>query len=112
MGIMLFIIMLLVSGCFGRESEVETFNKVKGTIRVVYQDKEAFYRDYGQLFKLKQPDIDVEVVSKSELYSKFGDPEFDFEKESQKLLDKYNPDVLLLDEASFRICPRREAVCN
>jgi len=94
--------MLLVSGCFGRESEVETFNKVKGTIRVVYQDKEAFYRDYGQLFKLKQPDIDVEVVSKSELYSKFGDPEFDFEKESQKLLDKYKPDVLLLDETSFK----------
>ncbi|SDG08317.1 MULTISPECIES: ABC transporter substrate-binding protein [unclassified Paenibacillus] len=102
MGIMLLIIMLLVSGCFGRESEVETFNKVKGTIRVVYQDKEAFYRDYGQLFKLKQPDIDVEVVSKSELYSKFGDPEFDFEKESQKLLDKYKPDVLLLDETSFK----------
>ena len=101
MGIMLLIIMLLVSGCFGRESEVVTFNKVKGTIRVVYQDKEAFYRDYGQLFKLKQPDIDVEVVSKSELYSKFGDPEFDFEKESQKLLDKYKPDVLLLDETSF-----------
>ncbi|EPY13366.1 hypothetical protein PAAL66ix_07636 [Paenibacillus alvei A6-6i-x] len=99
---MLLIIMLLVSGCFGRESEVETFNKVKGTIRVVYQDKEAFYRDYGQLFKLKQPDIDVEVVSKSELYSKFGDPEFDFEKESQKLLDKYKPDVLLLDETSFK----------
>ncbi|MGG4194406.1 extracellular solute-binding protein [Paenibacillus jamilae] len=102
MGIMLLIIMLLVSGCFGRESEVESVNKVKGTIRVVYQDKEAFYRDYGQLFKLKQPDIDVEVVSKSELYSKFGDPEFDFEKESQKLLDKYKPDVLLLDETSFK----------
>lgn len=102
MGIMLLIIMSLVSGCFGRESDVETVNKVKGTIKVVYQDNEAFYRDYGQLFKLKQPDIDVEVVSKSELYSKFGDPDFDFETESQKLLDKYKPDVLLLDETSFK----------
>lgn len=102
MGIMLLIIMSLVSGCFGREADVETVNKVKGTIKVVYQDKEAFYRDYGQLFKLKQPDIDVEVVSKSELYSKFGDPDFDFETESQKLLDKYKPDVLLLDETSFK----------
>ncbi|WP_268626875.1 extracellular solute-binding protein [Paenibacillus alvei] len=102
MGIMLLIIMSLVSGCFGRESEQESVNKVKGTIRVVYQDESAFNRDYGQLFKLKQPDIDVEVVSKSELYSKIGDPDFDFEKESQKLLDKYKPDVLLLDETSFK----------
>ncbi|GAV13637.1 ABC-type sugar transport system, periplasmic component [Paenibacillus sp. NAIST15-1] len=102
MGIMLLIMMSLVSGCFGRESERESVNKVKGTIRVVYQDESAFNRDYGQLFKLKQPDINVEVVSKSELYSKFGDPDFDFETESQKLLDKYKPDVLLLDETSFK----------
>lgn len=102
MGIMLLLIMSLVSGCFGNDSEAESVKKAKGTIKVVYQDEEAFNRDYGQLFKLKHPEIDVEVVSKSELYSKFNQPDFDFEKESQKLLDKYQPDVLLLDEEKYK----------
>lgn len=102
MGMVLLIMMSLVSGCFGNESESVAVKKVKGTIKVVYQDEEAFYRDYGQLFKLKHPEIDVEVVSKSELYSKFGQPDFDFEQESQRLLDKYKPDVLLLDEEKYK----------
>nr|WP_240464342.1 extracellular solute-binding protein [Paenibacillus apiarius] len=99
---MLLTIMALLSGCFGGKSELEPLKEGKGKIKVVYQDEDAFYRDYGNFFKMKYPDIDIEVISQTELFANFGQGEsVDFDEERRKLLDKYKPDVLLLDESMF-----------
>ncbi|MCM3340728.1 extracellular solute-binding protein [Paenibacillus sp. MER TA 81-3] len=112
-GIMLLTIMSLLSGCFGGTSELEPLKEGKGEIKVVYQDEDAFYRDYGNFFKMKYPDIDIEVISQTELFAKFGQGEsFDFDEERRKLLDKYKPDVLLLDESMFEVLAQEGKLYN
>lgn len=66
--IMLLTIMSLLSGCFGERSELAPLKDGKGKIRVVYQDEDRFYSDYGNFFKMMNPDIDIEVISEAELF--------------------------------------------
>ncbi|MCY9517766.1 ABC transporter substrate-binding protein [Paenibacillus apiarius] len=100
-GIMLLTIMSLLSGCFGKNQVLEPLQA--GTIKVVYQDEDAFYRDYGKLFNMKYPQIEIEVISQTEMFLNLpnGGTIDDFYAERKKFLEKHKPDVLLLDELLF-----------
>ncbi|MFW5434556.1 ABC transporter substrate-binding protein [Paenibacillus apiarius] len=100
-GIMLLTIMSLLSGCFGKKQVLEPLQA--GTIKVVYQDEDAFYRDYGKLFNMKYPQIEIEVISQTEMFLNLpnGGTIDDFYAERKKFLEKHKPDVLLLDELLF-----------
>ncbi|SYX83579.1 conserved protein of unknown function [Paenibacillus alvei] len=92
----------LLSGCFGERSELAPLKDGKGKIRVVYQDEDRFYSDYGNFFKMMNPDIDIEVISEAELFDEAEKNEaFNLTEEKKKLLDKYKPDVLFLNESMF-----------
>ncbi|MEQ7053030.1 extracellular solute-binding protein [Paenibacillaceae sp. P-4] len=100
--IMLLTIMSLLSGCFGERSELAPLKDGKGKIRVVYQDEDRFYSDYGNFFKMMNPDIDIEVISEEELFDEAEkNGSFDLNEEKKKLLDKVKPDVLFLNESMF-----------
>ncbi|WP_430112457.1 ABC transporter substrate-binding protein [Paenibacillus sp. B1-33] len=100
--IMLLTIMSLLSGCFGERSELAPLKDGKGKIRVVYQDEDRFYSDYGNFFKMMNPDIDIEVISEAELFDEAEKNEaFNLTDEKKKLLDKVKPDVLFLNESMF-----------
>ncbi|MDT8979142.1 extracellular solute-binding protein [Paenibacillus sp. chi10] len=100
--IMLLTIMSLLSGCFRERSELAPLKDGKGKIRVVYQDEDRFYSDYGNFFKMMNPDIDIEVISEAELFDEAEKNEaFNLTEEKKKLLDKVKPDVLFLNESMF-----------
>lgn len=67
------------------------------TIKVTYWDEEAFYRDYGNLFLNEFPNITVEVVSTQGINGNGKDPV----EEMKKLVEKEQPDVLLLGPREF-----------
>lgn len=70
----------------------------KGTIKVVYYDEDNFYRQYGNYFNVKYPDIEFEIVSMQEMYRDLQDKEnVDYEEERLKFLEKNKPDVLMID---------------
>lgn len=98
-GIFMLTILSLLSSCGEQKEKLEPLQA--GTIKVVYLDEESFFEDYGKYFKLQFPQIDVEVISKSKLITEFNNIN-DYEEATRKFLNKYNPDVLLLDEEMFK----------
>ncbi|WP_199613648.1 ABC transporter substrate-binding protein [Paenibacillus alkalitolerans] len=64
------------------------------TIKVTYWDENIFYQHFGNLFIAQHPNIDIEVVSTRGLYS----PDKDRSEAMKELIEKEQPDVLLLDD--------------
>lgn len=74
-------------------------------LKVVYQDEDAFYRDYGKYFHMKYPQIEVEVIPEMQLLKKLGKiiNADDYFVEKKKLLESSGADVFLLDDYVFKI---------
>ncbi|MFL1674741.1 sugar ABC transporter substrate-binding protein, partial [Paenibacillus dendritiformis] len=92
-------VVAVLSGCFGEKPVLDELGKDgKGTIKVVYYDEDNFYRQYGNYFNVKYPDIEFEIVSMQEMYRDLQDKEnVDYEEERLKFLEKHKPDVLMVD---------------
>ena len=100
--LLLLTIMSLLGGCFGGNSEMAPLKDGKGKLRIVYKDEESFNRDYGNLFLMKYPDIEVEVIAQDELFEQFEqNSSFELNEEKKRVIEKYKPDVLLLNESMF-----------
>lgn len=67
------------------------------TLTVMYESEEAFYRDIGNLFVSRYPNVEFEVVDLSETRDG-GDAVADYEA----VLDKRKPDVLLMEPEVYR----------
>ncbi|MGG3837608.1 extracellular solute-binding protein [Paenibacillus thiaminolyticus] len=92
-------VVAMLSGCFGEKPVLDELEKDgKGKIKIVYYDEDSFYRQYGNLFNVKYPDIEFEIVNQQEMYRDLqGKEDVDYEEERMKFLDKHKPDVLMID---------------
>ncbi|MFL1674744.1 sugar ABC transporter substrate-binding protein, partial [Paenibacillus dendritiformis] len=92
-------VVAMLGGCFGEKPVLDELGKDgKGKIKVVYYDEDSFYRQYGNLFNVKYPDIEFEIVNQQEMYRDLqGKEDVDYEEERMKFLDKHKPDVLMID---------------
>ncbi|MNW42189.1 Maltose-binding periplasmic protein precursor [compost metagenome] len=83
-----------LTGCTNQENSV---NKSKTTLKVMYYwDKESLYRQYGNLFVMEHPDIELEVVSTALLY-KNGVTD----KIIEDFIAKEKPDVIFLGTEKY-----------
>lgn len=89
---------LFVSGCSAGKAADKPATTLKelgkdesASIKVLYYDKDAFFREYGNLFMFKFPNINVEVVSQQSIFG----PGKDMKAEYKKLIDNEKPDVLI-----------------
>lgn len=88
---------LLLAGCTsGPAKKVEQ----QSSIKVMYHDESYFFQQYGDLFTMKHPNINIEVVSTQGLY-RSGNGETDYEKAFKELVEKEQPDVLMLNTGNF-----------
>lgn len=71
--------------------------KLSGSIKVVYWNKDSFMQTYGNLFSVKHPDLEFEVLPLQGLYK----PQQDNKKAFDDYVQLHNPDVLLLDSEKF-----------
>ena len=101
--ILLLTIVSLMSGCLGKKEVLEPLQPSK--IKVVYQDEDAFYRDYGKYFHMKYPQIEVEVIPQMQVLKKLGKiiNADDYFVEKKKLLESSGADVFLLDDYIFKL---------
>ncbi|EPY08709.1 hypothetical protein PAALTS15_04017 [Paenibacillus alvei TS-15] len=97
--ILLLTIVSLMSGCFGKKEVLEPLQPSK--IKVIYQDEEAFYHDYGKYFHMKYPQIEVEVIPESQVLLNLGKTirAEDWDAEIKKLLVNSGADVIKLGDA-------------
>ena len=96
---MLLTIVSLMSGCFGKKEVLEPLQPSK--IKVIYQDEESFYHDYGKYFYMKYPQIEVEVIPETQVLLNFGKTirAEDWDAEIKKLLENSGADVIKLGDA-------------
>ncbi|EPY12069.1 ABC transporter substrate-binding protein [Paenibacillus alvei] len=97
--ILLLTIVSLMSGCFGKKEVLEPLQASK--IKVIYQDEEAFYHDYGKYFHMKYPQIEVEVIPETQVLQNLGKTirAEDWDTEIKKLLENSGADVIKLGDA-------------
>ena len=87
---------LLVAGCSagaGKETAKE-----RQTLRVMFWDENYFYQQYGDLFAMKYPNIDIEVVNQQSIYN---EEVTDYDKAFNDFIEKEQPDVVMLDTSKF-----------
>lgn len=89
---------LLFAGCTGGPAkETEQVSSLK----VMFWDENYFYREYGDLFAMKHPNIEVEIVTTDRIYQDSDKEDFDREKAIADFIEKEQPDVLLLDTKQY-----------
>ncbi|MGG0824210.1 extracellular solute-binding protein [Paenibacillus turicensis] len=87
---------LLVAGCTTPSGQNN--NEEKQSLKVMYFDETYFYQQYGDLFSMKYPNIDIEVVSTTKISNEFAeDEQYDYKKLFIKYIEKEQPDVLLVN---------------
>ncbi|MFD1179377.1 ABC transporter substrate-binding protein [Paenibacillus puldeungensis] len=87
---------LLLAGCSSAPTKEQ---EKQSTLKVMYSDESYFFKQYGDLFAMKHPNIDVEVVSTSGMNQ--YDPEKDHSKAFDKLVEKEKPDVIMLNTDNY-----------
>lgn len=87
---------LLVAGCTSPSGQNKS--EEKQSLKIMYFDETYFYQQYGDLFSMKYPNIDVEIVSTTNISndSVEGEP-YDYQKAFVKYIDKEQPDVVLIN---------------
>ncbi|GJM76713.1 sugar ABC transporter substrate-binding protein [Paenibacillus macerans] len=89
---------LLLAGCTGGPAK-ET--KQVSSLKVMFWDENFFYREYGDLFAMKHPNIDVEIVTTDRIYRDSDQEDFDRDKAFADFIEQEQPDVLLLDANEY-----------
>jgi len=81
---------------FGGAAE-EPEEEKKSTIKVTYWDERSFYTQFGNMFMMMHPNIELEVVSTQGIFRPGENPA----DAMLELIEKERPDVLLINEYYF-----------
>ncbi|MDB5054271.1 MAG: hypothetical protein JWM44_2321 [Bacilli bacterium] len=95
------IIIVMLAGC----SQVKHI-PVKGNIKVMAFGEDSYRTEYGDLFQLKYPDIEVEQVDMSQISGENDNREAKF----QEWLDREKPDVLRLRQDQYEMLAKQGAL--
>ncbi|WP_284642085.1 extracellular solute-binding protein [Paenibacillus silviterrae] len=84
-----------VLGCSQEQPAVA--EATQGKLKVAYYDKQAFDLQYGDYYAVMFPNLEIEVIETKPASSAGGDRL----RELERLLDREQPDLLLLDKNSY-----------
>ncbi|RCX18987.1 multiple sugar transport system substrate-binding protein [Fontibacillus phaseoli] len=88
--------LLLIAGCSGGPAKES--QKEQQSLKIMFGDEGYFYMTYGDLFTMKYPNIDIEVVSTQNLYN--GEQQ-DYKKAYKDFVEKEQPDIIMLDTDNY-----------
>jgi multiple sugar transport system substrate-binding protein len=89
--------MLVLTACSTSGKDENPLNSGQTvTLKVMYFEEAGFFREFGELLYAAFPNLEIEVVSMSGLYSPVPDPEFDYNKAFIQFIEDNNPDILVL----------------
>ncbi len=75
-------------------------NQETTTLKVIYQDSELFYKQYGDSFTTLNDHIQFEVISDADIYKDMGDKTK--EEVYAEFIREEQPDILILDAHQFK----------
>ena len=100
--ILLLAVISLLGGCFAEKPALEELGpEGKGKMKVLYYDEDSFFKEYGNPFNLKYPNIELEVVSTTPIRREMQANGTTYEEEYVNFVKKHKPDVIITDSDSF-----------
>ncbi|RCX18986.1 multiple sugar transport system substrate-binding protein [Fontibacillus phaseoli] len=91
-------LLVLITGCNSSPAkETET----QRSLKVMFYDESYFFQQYGDLFAMKYPNVDIEVVSTQSIYSGNNGQVVDYNKALRDFIDKEQPDIVMLDTDNY-----------
>ncbi|MEF2968173.1 extracellular solute-binding protein [Paenibacillus sp. M1] len=88
--------LVMAAGCTPNpQKETQT----QRSLKVMFYDESYFFQQYGDLFAMQYPDVDVEVISTQSIYS--GDEVTDYNKAIRDFIKKEQPDVVMLGMENY-----------
>ncbi|RCX21730.1 multiple sugar transport system substrate-binding protein [Fontibacillus phaseoli] len=82
---------VVFAGCSSASDKVA---EKRSSLKIMYVDEEAyFFTQYGDLFAMQFPNIDIEVISTSSIYTEDNQ---DYNKAFADFIEKKQPDVVML----------------
>ena len=97
-GMLVLLACTVFAGCTSRPAQ-ET--EQKSSLKVMFWDERYFFQEYGDLFSIGHPNVDIEVVSTSKIYNSSNGEQIDYEKAFAEFVEKEQPDVILLDSSNY-----------
>ncbi len=87
--------LLLIAGCStGPAKQKET----QQSLKIMFGDEGYFYQTYGDLFGMKYPNIDIEIIS---MQSMSNVEQQDYQKAYQDFVEKEQPDIIMTDAGNY-----------
>lgn len=91
-------LMVIVAGCSaGPAKESET----QRSLKVMFYDESYFFQQYGDLFAMKYPNTEIEVISTQSIYSGNNGEVMDYNKAVRDFIDKEQPDVVMVGTDNY-----------
>jgi len=72
----------------------------KSRFKIMFSDESYFYQEYGDLYTISHPDVEIEVVSMNSLINYSDTKSFDHAKAFSDFVDKEMPDIVLLSSSN------------
>lgn len=91
---------LLVAGCTtGAGKETAQENRV---LKVMFNDEQFFYQEYGDLFAMEYPNTEIEVISMQKMYNQQSqDQQVDYSTLLTNFIEEEQPDVVMIDTSTY-----------
>ncbi|GIO35142.1 ABC transporter substrate-binding protein [Paenibacillus antibioticophila] len=97
-GLMVVLASAVLAGCTSRPApEAEQTSSLK----VMFSDEGYFFQQYGDLFAMEKPNIEIEVVSTNRIYRDNPDGLVDYNKALEEFIEKEQPDVVMLNTETY-----------
>lgn len=97
-GMLVLLACTLFAGCASRPVQEK---EQKSSLKIMFWDERYFFQEYGDLFAIGHPNIDIEVVSTNKIYNNSNGEQIDYEKAFSEFVEKEQPDVILLDSSNY-----------
>jgi len=79
-------------------------------VKVMYWDEEQFYRQYGNLFNAKFPNVEIQVINTQSFHNNYEN--MDQDEAWDKFLQDEQPDVLLLNQDQYKKMSEKDALVD
>ncbi|WP_018753857.1 ABC transporter substrate-binding protein [Paenibacillus sanguinis] len=97
-GLVVLLASVVLAGCTSQSApEAEQTSSLK----VMFMDESYFFQEYGDLFAMEKPNIEIEVVSTNSIYRDNPDGVEDYSKALEEFVEREQPDVVMLDTDSY-----------
>lgn len=97
-GIMVALASVMLAGCTSRPAPQ---TEQRSSLKVMFSDERYFFQQYGDLFTMEYPNIEIEVVSTSSIYRDNPDGVVDYNKALEEFIEKEQPDVVMMGTETY-----------